>query len=101
MNSSVTIDVDTVVVQNEDLLSSELDSDTVLMGLTQSAYYGLDSTGQRIWNLIAQPCQVSDVCEQLIAEYDVDRATCEQKVCIFLTELNKEGLIRVVDKDDS
>jgi hypothetical protein len=101
MKSSITIDVDKVVVQKEDLLTSELDGDTVLMSMTQAAYYGLDLTAQRIWNMIAQPHRVADLCEQLIADYDVDRATCEQHVCTFLTELNKEGLIRVIAEDGS
>ena len=99
MRSPDAIDLDTVVVQTEDLFSSELDGDTVLMGLTQAAYYGLDSTGQHIWKLVAQPCRVADLCERLIAEYAVDRATCEQEVSAFLTELHKEGLIRIVNQD--
>lgn len=97
MKSSVEINIDTVVVQTENLLSSELDDDTVLMGVTQAAYYGLDSTGQHIWKLIAEPRQVSEVCDALIAEYEVDRTTCEEKVCSFLNDLSKEGLIRVVE----
>jgi hypothetical protein len=97
MKSSVEINIDTVVVQTENLLSSELDDDTVLMGVTQAAYYGLDATSQRIWDLISQPRQVSDLCDQLVAEYDVDRTTCEQQVCTFLTKLKNEDLIRIVE----
>jgi hypothetical protein len=88
-------------VQAENLVSSELDGETILMGVNQAAYFGLDATSQRIWDLIAQPKKVSDVCDQLIEEYDVDRATCEQQVFSFLTELNKESLIRVVVEDGS
>ena len=46
MKSSDEIDLDTVVVQTEGIFSSELDGETVLMSLTQAAYFGLDSTGQ-------------------------------------------------------
>lgn len=101
MKKSDTVDLDTVVVQNENLLSSELDGDTVLMGVTQAAYFGLDATAQRIWKLIAEPRRVSDLCDQLIADYDVERKTCEREVCSFLNELNTEGLIRIVAEDDS
>jgi len=101
MKNQFEIELDNVVVQNKDLLSSELDSDTVLMSVTQSSYYGLDATAQQIWNMIDQPRRVTDLCEQLLQEYDVDRATCEQKVCNFLTELNKEGLIQVSAEDAS
>jgi hypothetical protein len=97
MKNPALINLDTVVVQTEGLLSSELDGDTVLMGVDQAAYYGLDSTGQRIWSLIDQPRQVSEVCDTLIAEYEVDRTTCEEKVYSFLNELSKEGLIRIVE----
>jgi hypothetical protein len=100
MKNSQAIELNNVVVQTADLLSSELDGDTVLMSMTQAAYYGMDSTAQRIWNMIAEPHRVADLCDQLIADYAVDRSTCEQDVCAFLTELHKEGLIRVVAEND-
>ena len=99
MNDPHAVDLNTVVAQAQDLLSNELDGDTVLMGVTQAAYYGLDSTAQRIWNMIAQPRRVSDLCEQLVSDYAVERKACEQDVCTFLTKLNREGLIRIVAED--
>jgi len=99
MKSSKEIDLDTVVVQTEGIFSSELDGETVLMSLTQAAYFGLDSTGQIIWNMIAQPGRVGDLCDQLVADYDVDRAIIEQDVFDFLNELNKEGLIQLVSQN--
>jgi hypothetical protein len=95
MTKPAAVDLDTIVVQTENLLTSELDGETVLMSLARPSYYGLDATGQRIWMLIAQPRRVGELCEQLVEEYAVDRAACEQQVCAFLTELNKEGLIRI------
>jgi hypothetical protein len=99
MNNSSAVDLNTVVVQTENLLSSELDGETVLMSVTQASYYGLDATSQRIWNMIAQPIRVADLCGQLVTDYAVERTTCEQQVCAFLNELNEEGLIRVVTED--
>jgi hypothetical protein len=95
MTKPAAVDLDTIVVQTENLLTSELDGETVLMSLARPSYYGLDATGQRIWMLIAQPRRGGELCEQLVEEYAVDRAACEQQVCAFLTELNKEGLIRI------
>ena len=80
MKSPDAVDLDTIVVQTKDLFSSELDGDTLLMSLTQAAYYGLDSTGQHIWNMLAEPSRVGDLCDRLVANYDVERATCEQDV---------------------
>jgi hypothetical protein len=96
MNNPKTIDLSETVVQTENLLTSELDGETVMMSLARAAYYGLDATAQRIWSLLAQPCRVADLCDQLVAEYAVDPQVCQREVCAFLTELNQEGLIRVV-----
>ena len=101
MKSSNEISLDTVVAQTEGIFSSELDGETVLMSLTQAAYFGLDSTGQVIWNMIAEPSRVGDLCDQLAADYNVDRATIEVDVFDFLNELNKEGLIRIVSQNGS
>lgn len=96
MNRPAAVNLNTIVLQTENLLTSDLDGETVMMNLERAAYYGLDSTAQRIWNLIASPCRVADLCDQLIAEYAVERASCEQQVCTFLSELNQEGLIQIV-----
>jgi hypothetical protein len=100
MTKPAVVDLDTIVVQTENLLTSELDGETVLMSLARPSYYGLDSTGQRIWELVAQPRRVAQVCSQLIEEYDVERSACEQQVRAFLGELHKEGLIRIVAQAD-
>ncbi len=96
MNRPAPIHLNTTVVQSENLLTSDLDGETVMMSLARSAYYGLDATAQRIWTLIAHPLRVADLCEQLIAEFAVERQTCERQVCAFLAELNEEGLVRIV-----
>ncbi len=96
MKSSDVIDFDTVVVQTEGIFSSELDGETVLMSTTQAAYFGLDSTGQVIWTMIDQPRPVGDLCDKLVADYNVERSTIERDVFDFLNQLNKEGLIQIV-----
>ncbi len=101
MKSSNEIGLDTVIVQTEGIFSSELDGETVLMSLTQAAYFGLDSTGQVIWLMISEPRRVGDLCDQLVAEYNVDRSVLEQEVFEFLNELNEEDLIQVVSQNGS
>jgi len=96
MNRPAVIDLNTMVVQADGLLSSDLDGETVLMSLTRSSYYGLDATARRIWDLIARPLRVADLCDRLADEYAVEREACEREVCAFLTELNKERLVRIV-----
>jgi hypothetical protein len=81
-------------VQSPDLMISDLDGDTVMMSLERSAYFGLDSIGSRIWQLLAQPITIQALCNQLAAEYEVDEATCQRDVVKFVQQLLDEGLIR-------
>jgi len=96
MSPPQSIRLESIVAQSENLLSTELDGETILMSLERSAYYGLDSTAQRIWSLIARPCRVADLCDQLIAEYAVQPEACRRDVPAFLAELSREGLVRVL-----
>jgi hypothetical protein len=96
MSQSQPIGLNSIVAQAERLLSTKLDGETILMSLERSAYYGLDTTAQRIWSLIATPCRVADLCDQLIAEYAVQPEACRRDVPAFLAELSREGLVRLL-----
>ena len=95
MTKQYEVGLNDIVEQNKDLLSSELDNDTVLMSVTQSSYFGLDATAQQIWNMIDQPRRVADLCEQLLEEYAVDRATCERDLIDLVEDLADHGLVAV------
>ncbi|MBI5800766.1 MAG: PqqD family protein [Verrucomicrobia bacterium] len=65
------------------------------MSIANGAYYGLDPVGSRIWELIAERRRVGAICEQLLAEFAVDRAKCETQVLAFLHRLANDGLLSV------
>jgi hypothetical protein len=83
------------VVRAENLLATDLDDETILMSIQQGAYYGMEQTARRIWQIIATPHTVAELCRQLAGEYAVDPAVCRQDVLAFLQELHAEGLIVV------
>lgn len=81
--------------RQKDVLAQALDDDLVMADLESGHYYGLAKTGKRIWELLAQPVVVSDVCAILLREHDVGVSTCEQEVLDFVNELHEEGLVRI------
>ena len=89
------ITMETTVVRADDLLATDLDSETILMGIEQGAYYGMEETARRIWELVEQPRQVADLCRQLAVEYNVAPDVCERDVIAFLEELAEENLVIV------
>ena len=80
-------------VQN--MLSTELDEETVLMSIDAGAYYGLEGPARRIWELLATPLTFSVLVDQLVEEFDVTPETCAADVEKFLAEMEREGLICV------
>ena len=97
MSGKNPIGLETVVVRSEELVSSDLDGETVLMSVQNGKYYGMDAIGSRIWVLIAQPILVSELCDTLLEEFDVVREQCEQDVLAFLNQLAKDNLAKVID----
>jgi len=89
------IDGSSVVVASSNQLSSSIDDEAVILGLEQGVYYGLNPIGARIWALIQEPRQVSEIWELILAEYDVDRGRCERDIVAILTELDEQGLLEL------
>ena len=86
---------ETTVVRAEKLLAANLDEETILMSIEKGAYYGMEQTARRIWELVETPRTVADLCRQLAEEYDVEPEVCRRDVLAFLEELRSEGLIVV------
>jgi hypothetical protein len=87
------ITLDTVIVATPGLMASEVDGELVMMHIEKGTYYGLDPVGARIWQLIAEPTSVGDVCTLLVERYEVDEDTCRTEVIAFATDMVAEGLV--------
>jgi Coenzyme PQQ synthesis protein D (PqqD) len=84
-----------VVVVGPDQVSSDLPGETVLLSMRDAHYYGLDPVGSRIWELISEPTRVSEICEVIVREFDVEADRCEHDVLRFLGDLAAKELIEV------
>ena len=84
-----------VVSRNDRLSAQALDEELIMTNLETGEYYGLDSSGRRIWDLLATPTSVDQLCSVLMKEYSVGRSQCEEDVIAFVSELQREGLISI------
>ena len=89
------LDLDTQVFGNPELLHARAGQELMMMDLESGNYFGLDSIGARIWELVAQPIKIRDICARLVAEYDVDPEACKTDVLGFLEKLAKNGIVKV------
>ncbi|MCE8002433.1 lasso peptide biosynthesis PqqD family chaperone [Billgrantia ethanolica] len=86
--------MNTVVKRHPSLLASQVNDDVVLFSAERGMYYGTQAVGGRIWSLIQDEMSVSDICDQLLAEFSVERENCERDVLQFLEQLETEGLVK-------
>jgi hypothetical protein len=97
-SSSPSISKNSIVVASPDQVSSDLSGESVILNLKSGTYFGLNEVGSCIWQLIQEPKTVSDVCESILAEYDVDAQTCETEVQALLVDLLAAQLVEIRDE---
>ena len=84
-----------VVVASSEQVSCPLGEESAILNLKSSIYYGLDSVGTQIWNLLRQPHSICDIRDAILDEYDVEASRCEQDLFDLLLKMRDEGLIEV------
>ena len=87
------------VVRAVDLLSTTIDGQVVVTSIEKGNYIGLEGTGNRIWTLLADPVRIGCLCDQLLDEFDVSPAQCEEDVLAFLEKLRENGLVEIRDSN--
>lgn len=85
------------VSRRSDVLTSSVGEETVMLDVEKGFYYGLDPVATRIWDLLATPMRVADLCAQLVVEFEVTPEACRTDLAAFLESLRENGLIDVTD----
>jgi hypothetical protein len=97
MDKKNLVDLSSVVVQAEEILVSKIDDEVVMMSVEHGTYSGLDAIGSEIWSLLQSPRRVSEICDTLMQEYQVERRQCEKDVLAFLNDLALDHTIKVLN----
>lgn len=80
------------------VVQAEVDGERVLLAPSSLGYFGLNAVGAHVWDLLEQgPQGVSDLVSALVAEYDVDDATCHADVTQFLVTASDAAVIETTD----
>lgn len=79
--------------QNTDIIGSPIDDEMVMMDVDKGSYFGLNSMGSEIWNLIEEPKTIKQLVDALIDEYEVSRDECKTEVTKFIDTLVDVDLI--------
>lgn len=81
--------------RSAEMLSTELDEETVLMSIDAGAYYGMEKTARFIWEKLKTPMTFSALVGEMVKEYEIAPEACAADLQGFLGEMEREGLLHV------
>jgi hypothetical protein len=79
----------------DDVMVRAIGDESVLLNLGTETYFGLNTTGSRMWQLLAASASVAEAVDALAVEFDVDREELMTDLCSLADELVMKGLLRV------
>lgn len=94
----MSIELNSLIVRGENILSTPIDNELVILNIAKNNYVGLDEIGLRIWELLEKPIRVDELCNQLNREFEATPEQIIDDVIPFLADLDSEGLVNLTDK---
>lgn len=91
----MSIHLDSVITRNEDIFTGQIDDELVMVSINSGSYFVLNSTALRIWELLDAPLSISEICDKLINEYDIDPHACQTEVVKFVEILEEKQIINL------
>ena len=91
------MDLDQTIALSQEVISQEVAGETVLLDLESECYFGLDSVGTRIWQLIGETGTLRAIYDTLLAEYEVEEARLLADLESLITEAAHRGLVTLGD----
>ncbi|WP_271078523.1 PqqD family protein [Aurantiacibacter sp. MUD61] len=74
-------------------VESNVDDTLILMHLEDSKFLTLEKSARRIWELLDENPTVSEICDKLTDEFNVEGSTCRDQTSEFLESLAARGLV--------
>ena len=87
-----------ILVAAPDQVSCDIGSQMAILNLKSGIYYGLDSVGSRVWEMVQKPRRLSEIETALLEEYDVQPEQLASDVRGLCKKLLKAELIEIRDE---
>ena len=83
----------------DNVISTEMDGETVLMDVDRGVYYSFNEVGSLIWTRLGKATEsFNELCQAILDEYEVDKATCESDLKVILEKMLETGVIEKQEK---
>jgi hypothetical protein len=81
-------------IQNKEIVQSKIGEEVVMLDMESGFYFGLNSVASVIWGLLAEGICFDKLIDQLMAQFDVERALCEADTLELLEQMLDKNIIR-------
>jgi Coenzyme PQQ synthesis protein D (PqqD) len=90
------LDSATVVKKSANQVSCVLNEEAAVLDLDRALYFGLSGVAAHIWDVLQEPRSVAEICDDVMAQFDVASEVCRADVCSFVISLRDAGLVEIV-----
>ena len=84
-----------IVRRKDEIISGDVDGETVMMSIERGHYHSLNPTGNKIWEILETPCTVGRIIETLKDEFDAKPEVIIEEVYRFLDRLLERDIIQI------
>ena len=91
---------DSIVVSTKEQVFCDVGGEAVILNFKDGIYYGLDTIGAQVWDLIQQPKSINEISNSIIKEYEVESALVQEDLIKLLEELKSKGLIEITNEQN-
>jgi len=85
------------VSASSEQVSCDLAGEAVILSFKNGMYYGLDTIGAMVWDLIQKSKSIKEISNIIMENYDVSKEQCENDLKKLLIDLKENGLIEIKD----
>jgi Coenzyme PQQ synthesis protein D (PqqD) len=87
------MNLDTIFAIPPEVQARTVGEEMAMLDLASGTYFGLDSVGMRLWQLLQEGMSLRQICDTMIEEFDVSREVLEQDVLALVRDLVDKKLV--------
>ena len=80
---------------SDDAMANPVGGETVILHLGNGKYFGLDTIGTHLWEGLKAGRLPSEVCDEILDQYDVEREVAEADIARVLEDLRDNDLVEL------
>lgn len=92
---------ETRLTRSKDVLELEVVGDVIALDIKRGQCFGFNSTASVIWRALQHETSIAEICDLLLAEFEVEKGQCEAEVLRIVNEAHLGGLIKVINSGPS